>query len=546
MRLHHSFAAFSLAVTISFSASADVITDWNIIAIDAARVFANPNPSTRAIAIGHLAAYDAVNAITHSGEKYLPGELAVTLPASANAAAIQAFHDALVFAVPAKQSDLDKALKNALADLADGAAKTNGIAVGKAAAAALVAARTNDGAETPQPYLGEDALGKWRPTPAGNLAANTPEWATLKPFALTSPTQFDPGPPPALSSGRYATDLLETKLYGAKTGSTRTAEQTTIAQFWAQQTQLPVFQLARTFSKSHTLTLDENARFFGQLSLALADARIAVWSAKYEYGLWRPVTSINSPLDDGNPDTTPDPEGDWLPLLETPNHPEYVSGHSATGAAGAAVLAAWFGDENSFAVTSETLVGAAYTRSFTRFSDAAQENANSRIYGGIHYRFSNEAGLALGKKVAGYVLTHTLAAFPDTGEGGAGGADAGGSGAGGETDSLGGAPTTAGTGGTSAGTAGTVGSAGGANVAGNAGTTSQPSGEAGEPTTAEGGAPSTGGSANGAGNGGKSTGKSDESDDSGCSVSAPSGSSKASSLLVLLGLAGALARRRRR
>jgi hypothetical protein len=307
MRLHHSIAAFSLAVTISLTASADVITDWNIVAIDAARVFANPNPATRAIAIGHLAAYDAVNAIDQSGDKYLAGALAVTLPASVDAAAIQAFHDALVFAIPAKKADLDKAAKKALDELPDGGAKTNGVAVGAAAAAAVVAARTNDGAETPVAYAGEDALGKWRPTPAGNLAANTPEWATLKPFALTSGDQFDPGPPPALTSARYAADLAETKLLGAKTGSTRTADQTNIANFWAQQTQLPLFLIARTFSKSHELTLDQNARFFGQLALAIVDARIAVWNAKYEYGLWRPVTSINSPLDDGNADTMPDP-----------------------------------------------------------------------------------------------------------------------------------------------------------------------------------------------------------------------------------------------
>ncbi len=536
MRLHHSFAAFALVATLSASASADVITDWNVIAIDAARVFANPNPSTRAIAIGHLAAYDAVNAIDKFGAKYLPGDLAVTLPASTDAAAIQAFHDALVFAIPAKTADLDKAAEKALQKLADGPAKTNGIAVGKAAAAALVTARTNDGAETPVAYPGEAVLGKWRPTPAGNLAANTPEWATLKPFALTAANQFDPGPPPALTSARYATDLLETQAYGPKTGSVRTADQTDIANFWAQQTQLPIFQLARTFSKARKLSVDENAQFFGQLSLALADARIAVWNAKYQYGLWRPVTSINSPLDDGNPNTTPDPEGDWAPLLETPNHPEYVSGHSATGAAGAEVLADWFGDERSFAVTSETLVGAAYTRSFSRFSDAAQENANSRIYGGIHYRFSNEAGLALGKQVAHYVITHQLAAFPKDNGGGGGGA--GGEAAGGGAGTAGApddAPATAGTGGTTGTTAGATSTAGSAGKSTN-------SGEAGDTATTEGGAPTGSGGSGAAGKGGKK----DSDGDSGCSIANVTTSSGWASLALLLGLAAALNRRQNR
>lgn len=550
MRLHSSIAAFSLAVVFSANAHADVITDWNIIAIDTARATGNPNPATRVVAIAQLAAYDAVNAIDQTGEKYLPGTIAVTAPASVDAAAIQAFHDALVFAVPAKQADLDKAAEKALEKLPDGPSKTNGIAVGKAAAAALVAARTADGSETPGVYPGEETLGKWRPTPTLLQAANTPEWATLKTFGLTAQDQFDPGAPPELSSGAYATALLETKLYGAKTGSLRTAEETNIASFWAQQTHLPFFQLARTFSKSHELSVDKNARFFGQLALALADARIATWNAKYKYGFWRPVTAINSQLDDGNPDTSPDPESDWLPFLETPNHPEYPSGHSATGAAGAAVLAAWFGDGNSFAVTSETLVGAAFTRSFTRFSDAAQENADSRIYGGIHYRFSNEAGLALGEKVADYVLANKLKAFPppaNTGEGGAGGeagAAAAGNGAGGEPESVAGAPSSAGTtaggsgGASSGGNGGAAGHAGSTPLAGSAGTT--PEGNAGETSTTEGGAPSTGGSAAGT----ASTGSSGESDDSGCSVSAPGGSSGGSGLVFLISAAAVWLRRR--
>ena len=539
MRLHYSFAAFSLVASLSLNASADVITDWNIVAIDAARTFANPNPATRAVAIGHLAAYDAVNAITHSGEQYLPGSIAVTAPASLDAAAIQAFHDALVFAIPAKKDDLDKAAEKALKKLTDGAAKSNGIAAGAAAAAALIAARTNDGAETPQAYPGEDALGKWRPTPTGLLAANTPEWATLKPFALAAANQFDPGPPPALSSGRYATDLLETKVYGAGTGSVRTAEQTNIAKFWAQQTHLPFYLLARSFSQARSLSVDENARFFGQLSLAIADSRIAVWNAKYEYAFWRPVTSINSQLDDGNADTTPDPEGDWAPLLETPNHPEYVSGHSATGAAAATVLGHWFGDDNAFAVTSETLVGAAYTRRFTSFSDAAKENALSRIYGGIHYRFSNEAGLTLGTKVADYVLASDLKAFPEVaGEGGAGGSTTGGDSAGGPAEGgsaeepAAGAPST---------TGGTGGVAGASTSAGSAGTVTTPVSEGGEP--ASGGASSAGANSGGKAAGG-SKGQAGGGDDSGCSISANSSSDGSAGLLVLIGLAAALRRRR--
>jgi MYXO-CTERM domain-containing protein len=454
-----------------------------------------------------------------------------------------------VFAVPSKQADIDKAAEKALGKLEDGAAKTNGIAVGTAAAAALVTARTNDGSETPGIYSGEESLGKWRPTPTLLQAANTPEWATLKTFGLTAQDQFDPGAPPELSSGAYASAVLETKLYGAKTGSLRTSDETNIASFWAQQTHLPFFQLARTFSKSHELSVDENARLFGQLALALADARIATWNAKYKYGFWRPVTSINSQLDDGNPDTSPDPEGDWLPFLETPNHPEYPSGHSATGAAGAAVLAAWFGDKSSFAVTSETLVGAAFTRSFTSFSDAAQENADSRIYGGIHYRFSNEAGLSLGEKVADYVLANKLKAFPppvNNGDGGAGGeagAAAGGNGAGGDIEGGAGAPATAGSGGsTSAGSGGNASAGTAGAAAGSAGKGTTPTGDGGQATTAEGGAPHSGGRSSQAG----SASSDGDSDDSGCSISAPGGTSSGGAMVALLGLGAVWLRRRNR
>lgn len=536
-----TLTAFALVAAFPAAASADVITEWNVIAIDAARSFANPNPATRAVAIGHLAAYDAVNAINHSGEPYLPGPIAVTAPASVEAAVITAFHDALVFAVPAKQAELDAARQSALAKIADGPAKANGVAVGAAAAVGLVTARTGDGADAVVEYPGEDALGKWRPTPTGNLAANTPQWATLKPFALSSANQFDPGPPPALTSGTYTTALLETKIYGALTGSVRTDEQTNIAKFWAQQTHLPFYLIARFFAAARDLSVDDNARFFAQLSLALADSRVAVWNAKYEYGFWRPITSINSPLDDQNPETSPDPEGDWAPLLETPNHPEYVSGHSATGAAGAAVLAHWFGDANQFTVTSETLPGPAFARHFSRFSDAAQENADSRIYGGIHYRFSNEAGLELGEAVADYVLTHRLQAFPAQSDGEGGAAGASGASGDGEAGAENQAGASAGGAGNSSGAGGTgSGAAAGSLTGGTGGSASGGNATTGGKAPASAGADGEGGGAEG----GSSTHSGDD-DDGGCSIAAPGARTAASSALLALLAGWALVRRRR-
>jgi len=224
-------------------------------------------------------------------------------------------------------------------------------------------------------------------------------------------------------------------------------------------------------------------------------------------------------------------------------NPEYVSGHRATGAAAATVLGHWFGDDNAFAVTSETLVGAAYTRRFTSFSDAAKENALSRIYGGIHYRFSNEAGLTLGRKVADYVLASDLKAFPEVGgEGGAGGSTTGGDSAGGPAEGGSAEEPAAGAPSTTGGTGGVAGASTSAGSAGSAGTVTTPVSEGGEP--ASGGAPSSAG----ANSGGKATGGSKAQagggDDSGCSISANSSSDGSAGLLVLIGLAAALRRRR--
>jgi hypothetical protein len=561
MRRFQTIAAFSLAASLSISASADVITDWNGTAVEAARSFANPNPASYALVLAHLAAYDAVNAIHATGAPYLSdaADLLATPDASAEAAAAQAFHDVLVVQIKAQKTAIDAALVTSLAGVPEGASKTKGIAIGAAAAAALLEARSDDVTTpdpAPEPFLGEDALGKWRPTPRevtanASLPGNTPWWADLAPFALASSDIYDPGAPPALSSPRYAIDYLEVKQYGAKTGSVRSADQTAISKFWAQQTHVPFNAIARSLSLRHKLTIDQNARLFALLNLAIADSRIAIWKAKYKYQCWRPITAINFQDDDGNSDTVPFPapvlatDPTWVPLLETPNHPEYPSGHSGTGAAAAGVLSYWFGDDAAFTVGSDSYLG--FTRSFTSFTQAAQENANSRIYGGIHFRYANEAGLKVGYQIATHVTTTYLVAneLPN-GEGGAAGQGAGGESAGG-TDGAGGEPgastggtetggtaaNTGGTGGTSHASAGTAGT--GSTIAGSGGSSGEPEGGAPE----EGGAPSTNG-----GSTGKAGSAPTSVDDGGCSVSTPS-RSRTGSLWLLVGALGVVWRRRR-
>jgi MYXO-CTERM domain-containing protein len=556
MRRFHTLAVFSTALTLALSASADVITDWNGTAVEVARSFANPNPASYSIVLAHLAAYDAVNAIHRTGAPFLSDSATLHADASASleAAAAQAFYDVLVSKVPGSQKGaLDEALAASLARVPDGDAKTQGIAVGSAAAAALLTARSADvwsPSPAPDPYVGEDSLGKWRPTPRENTAnaplpGNTPWWANLKPFALDAGNAVDPGAPPPLSSSRYAIDYLEVKQYGVKTNSARSADQTNIARFWAQQTHVPFNAIARSLSLRQHLSVEDNARLFALLNLAIADSRIAIWSAKYAYSAWRPITAINYQGDDGNADTVaaaPPATGTdptWLPLLETPNHPEYPSGHSGTGAAAAGVLATWFGDATAFTVGSDTQLG--FTRSFTSLSQAAEENANSRIYGGIHFRYANEAGITLGHKIADRVTTQLLKADAvptDNGAGGAGGApeENGGEPSVGGTES-GGTAGSSGSGGTES--AGTAGSSAGTNAS-TAGTGGNAPSEGGDSSVEEGGAPST---ASGGKAGSKSTRKDDDEGDS-CSVSAPAGKT---SPLWLLGLgAAALAWQRRR
>ncbi len=533
MRSSSILAAAAAVLAIASSASADVITDWNGTGVQILRDRAvGPNKSTRALAIAHLAAYDAVVAITKTHEPYLPG-LEASLPASPDAAAAQAAHDVLLALYPDAEQALAKALADSLKAVDDGKAEDNGVALGKAAAEAILDARAADHSGDSVTHDPSNEPGEWRPTPAAYAAAADPQWGTVTPFALESADQFRPSGPPALDSVEYTLAFTEVKLWGRATGSARNGEQTQIAKFWEQATHLPFYAVARSLAKREKLDVDESSRLFALLSLALADSRIATWDAKYTYDYWRPVTAITTvPIaggeggasgegeeaidDDGNPETIADPA--WLPYLSTPNHPEYVSGHSATGAAAAGVLAYWFGDETSFAVGSDSAPG--YTRSFESFSDAADQNAVSRLYGGIHYSFSNEAGLALGAEIAGYVVDHYLLELDSGGgEGGAGGEGGGGGvvepepnegGAGGEP------PTT--------GTGATGGEAGG-----------------------EGGASAgSGGSGGTAGGGPKPSASENEGDESGCSVSSTGGNENAAGwLAVVAGLGLALKRRRR-
>lgn len=395
---------FDRTITRTAAVQADAVLEWNDLALRAVQLdVTDPPVATRTLAMVSLAQYDALAAIEGT-PAYLVGR-SVSGPVSAPAAVAVAAHRVLSQTYPAQQGVFGHALAADLAAIADGEAKDQGIALGLAIADAVLALRTHDGSQDFAAYDGSTALGQWRPTGPMFDVADDPQWGTVQPFALRSPDQLRPAAPPALDTAAYAASVEEVKRLGSATSSERSADQTEQALFWAdgKGSYTPPGhwnQIAEEVARDQGNSLAANARLFAQLNVALADAAIAAWDAKYSYGLWRPETAIqNADLDDNDATNV---DAAWRPLLLTPPHPEYVSGHSTFSAAAAGILAATFGDATAFSTTSATLPGV--TRSFSSFTQAAQEAGRSRIYGGIHYEFTNQAGQQLGTQVAEAVL----------------------------------------------------------------------------------------------------------------------------------------------
>ena len=360
---------------------------------------------TRNFAILHAAIYDAVNSIDRSHEPYL---ISVRAPrnASETAAADAAAHTALVGLYPAQQSILDADYAAELGRVPDGPAKDEGVRVGEQVATGLVAIRATDGSNVaPPPFVAGTNPGDYRPTPPNFPAPAFTTWGHVTPFVLDRGDQFRPAAPPALTSGAYAAVINEVKSLGSATSATRTADETQIGQFWSPPIQNFWNQIAQGVALSHHSDLPTTAHLFADLNLSFADAAIAFYDAKYTYQLWRPVTAIRLADSDGNPDTIGDPN--WLPLAgNTAADPSYPGAHSTISAAGSEVLASFYGDDQSFSLTSPALPGV--TRSFSSFTAAAQEAGLSRIFAGQHTRLDHVAGLALGHDVAGFVLHNAL------------------------------------------------------------------------------------------------------------------------------------------
>ncbi|WP_019498841.1 vanadium-dependent haloperoxidase [Pseudanabaena sp. PCC 6802] len=387
----------------------NIVLDWNKIALEAIRVDKTAPPiAARNLAMQHAAIFDAVNAITKTATPYL-SNLSTPAGTSMEAAVTSAAHRVLVNLYPGQTISFDTARQNSLDLIPESFAKSDGIKLGETVASQILAARSNDGSKQQISYAPLGDPGKWQPTPPTFQAALLPQWPQVKPFAMTSGSQFRPSGTPALTSAEYATEFNQVKDLGAKNSPSRTPEQTKIALFWSDGpgTYTPPGhwnQIAAVVADRRDLPLPEQARLFALLNMAMADSAIAAWDAKYTYNSWRPITAIRQADLDNNPATIADPT--WDSLIATPPFPEYISGHSTFSGAADAILSNFFGDNANFTIGSLGLPGA--TRSFQSFSHAADEAGMSRIYGGIHFLSADLDGLAVGHSLGNYVFDNFL------------------------------------------------------------------------------------------------------------------------------------------
>jgi PAP2 superfamily len=388
---------FAAILCVPAVAAADAVTDWNEIAVATAAAGRHgASDASRTTALVHAAIFDAVNAIE---ARYTPYKVKMTAPAGASpeAAAVAAAHAALVRLYPAQKAALAQAYAKSLGRIADGAAKTDGIAVGEKVGAEMVVLRANDGATAPNVY---------RPvtTPGVYVVTTLPvssHWGKVTPWVLERASQFRPGPPPALTSGEWARDCTEVMDLGGKKSTVRTAEQTDIARFWTVVGPASWDPVLRAVAGAPGRTLAQNARLFALAEMAAADAYIAVFDAKYTYNLWRPITAIRNGDAHGSGAMLRVP--DWEPLVDTPLHPEYPCAHCITSAAVAAVLEAEFGPSfPEVTMTSPTAPGV--VRRWTTPTAYTDEVSRARIYGGIHYRTSMVVGQSMGRQIGGHAV----------------------------------------------------------------------------------------------------------------------------------------------
>jgi hypothetical protein len=388
-------------------ARADVVTDWSAITVStigAAPAAAGP---ARLIeySMVHIAMHDAIQAIQQRFETYSPGITPTS--GSVIAAAAKAAHDVLVQTFPPQSATLDAAYSAYLA-AHQIAANDGGIAAGQQAAAACIQGRANDGAyPVPAPaFFGGTGPGEWRPTvftPTGEPAPMSVSWmATTKPFTVMHSSQFFAPKPPRLTSNRYTRDYNEVKALGRNVDSARTPEQTATAVFFSDNALAYWNRTLQGLVNEYVTDVGDSARLFALVNMAMADASMSAWQAKIQHNVWRSSTAIQLGDTDGNRSTAADPA--WQPLFPNPNYPDYTSGANSLSGAATEMLKLFFRTDR----VNFSLIGTNSTRFYTRFSDAAVDVVDGRVFMGIHFRFADEASRKQGMRVARWAYKYFL------------------------------------------------------------------------------------------------------------------------------------------
>ncbi len=418
---------FAVCATAAFHARGDtlaasdaVVLHWNEVAVRAVGA-TPPFPSTRAMAIVQLAVFEAVNAITQRYQPYL-GTVTAASGASPEAAAVAAAHDTLVWLFPTQLSLLDGERDGSLSGIADGPAKDEGIAVGQAAAAAIIDDRKDDGAQTPMFYTPTSAEPyEWQLTPTCmNAPANGRgvfvHWQFVKPFGVASASQFRAKTPPALINGHYANDLNEVKAIGDLNSTLRPADRAEVAKFYAAQPPHRGWNLvARELAAERGAgEITQTARTFAIMNMSLSDAHVTVFESKYLYRTWRPETAISRADDDGNRRTVGN--ASYQPYVPTPCFPGYPSAHGAGGGAARAVLERMYGRKHHDITNIDPLAPGTVLH-YSDLRAITDDVSDARVYGGIHFRYDQDAGERMGLEIGEYNDKHWLRPLGPAGEG---------------------------------------------------------------------------------------------------------------------------------
>ena len=390
--------SIALLCVLAGPASADVISDWNektVAFVTNAKMA--PPQAERVMAVVHVAMFDAVNAIDRRYRPYLV-QPAVPTTASKEAAAAVAAGRVLLGLHPQAETELKADLAAYLAAIPEGDAKSEGVKLGEAVTTRVLEARAGDGSEAPDAYRPVTKPGMYVPTPTtvGSV------WPKLKPFVMTSPSQFRPQQPISLKSQQWATDYNEIKVFGGRASTKRSARQTEDARFWLAPGPIIYYPVVRQVAVAKKLDVLDSARLMALVAVARSDAFVAIFDAKYHYEFWRPVTAIRNGDIDDNPATEHD--ATWLPLADTPMHPEYPCAHCIMASTIASVIEALFGSASlpELSLTSPTAPGV--THRWTNLKALVEEVSQARIWAGFHYRFSTRVGEDMGRRIGDYTV----------------------------------------------------------------------------------------------------------------------------------------------